>query len=137
MPRSPRKQPPPSGGYVATVTSGVLISLAVTIALLAHIRLKDELHRIESGISQLEEQLIKQKRENDRLQNDYDVLVSSDGLNKRLREMRLNLVMPGDGARVVLAEPTVEAPKNPPAVRDRTEVLSFRGIQPGRAHHRP
>lgn len=99
-----------SPGYASTVTSAVLVCFAVAVALLGHIRLKGELNRLDSEINRLDRRLAELRRSNNKLEMDYEVLVSPAGLSSRLREMRLNLVMPGDNARIVLPEPDAEPP---------------------------
>lgn len=93
------------GGYATIVTSALLVSGAVAIALLGNIRLKDELNRLETEIGRLDREVAARKRSNRRLLMDYETLVSSAGLNSRMQAMRLDLVMPGESARVILPEP--------------------------------
>ena len=117
-------------GYATTVTSGLLISLAVALALLGNIRLKDDLNRLEAEIGRLDRELAIRKRGNERLRMDYETLVSAEGLNQRVREMRLDLVMPGDDARIVLPEPPAESSTSrhatPSSVSDRLAMSNRR-----------
>lgn len=106
-----------SPGLASTMTSALLVCVAVAIALLGHIRFKGELHRLDREIAGMERALRDQRKTNARLQADYERLVSPLGLEARLREMRLPLVVPGDGARVVLREPVV-----PPAARPEADA---------------
>lgn len=101
--RSPRRAMAP------TVTSGLIVCIAVALALLGHIRLKAELDRLYTGIGRLDRELAEARRANEKLQVDLTTLTSPDGLGSRLRKLRLDLVMPGDDARVVLPEPGDEA----------------------------
>lgn len=97
-------------GVTSAMTSGVIICLAVAVSLLGYIRLKGELNRLDTDINRLDRQLAELRRSNHKLEMDYAMIVSPSGLNNRLREMRLFLVMPGENARVVLPEPQIEAP---------------------------
>ncbi len=107
MPRSPKK--PGRRGYAAIFTSALTVSLAAAIALLCNIRLKEELNRLETDIGRLDHQLALRKRINRKSRMDYETLVSSSGLNLRVQEMGLDLVMPDENARIVLPEPPIEA----------------------------
>ncbi|MCC7376993.1 MAG: hypothetical protein IT581_20200 [Verrucomicrobiales bacterium] len=100
-------------GITSAVTSGVMICLAVAVSLLGYIRLKGELSRLDTDINRLDRQLAELRRFNNKLEMDYAMIVSPSGLNNRLREMRLILVMPGDNARVVLPEPSGENAAEP------------------------
>lgn len=92
-------------GYASTMNSALLVCLAVAVAALGRIRLKSEENRLYSEISRLDYRVQELRRLNRKLQNDYETLTSSSGLHSRIREMRLDLVMPGEDARVVLPEP--------------------------------
>jgi hypothetical protein len=107
MARNPRKTS--RRGYASIVTSALLVSLSAAIALLGNIRLKGELNRLDTEIGQLDRSLGEQRRSNRKLRMDYETLVSSAGLSSRLQEMQLNLVMPGENARIVLPEPSPES----------------------------
>ncbi|MBL9138602.1 MAG: hypothetical protein JNK85_22225 [Verrucomicrobiales bacterium] len=96
-------------GITSVMTSGVIVCLAVAVSLLGYIRLKGELNRLDTDINRLDRQLSELRRANHKLEMDYATIVSPSGLNNRLREMRLILVMPGENARVVLPEPQVES----------------------------
>jgi hypothetical protein len=100
-------------GITSAVTSGIIICLAVAVSLLGYIRLKGELSRLDTDINRLDRQLVELRRANKKLEMDYATIVSPSGLNNRLREMRLILVMPGDNARVVLPEPRNDDPSAP------------------------
>lgn len=113
-------------GITSAVTSGVMICLAVAVSLLGYIRLKGELSRLDTDINRLDRQLAELRRFNNKLEMDYAMIVSPSGLNNRLREMRLILVMPGDNARVVLPEPSGENAAEP-AVGSR----SLHAVSPG------
>jgi hypothetical protein len=108
MARETRKKT--TGALAPTVTSALMICLAAALALLGQIRLKADLHRLYSGISNLDRQVAQVRRLNHKLEVDYEMLTSSAGLNNRLRDLQLNLIMPGDNARVVLPEPKVDPP---------------------------
>ncbi len=108
MARETRKKN--SGALAPTVTSALMICLAVALALLVQIRLKADLHRLYTGISALDRQVAQVRRMNHKLQVDYEMLTSPAGLNNRLRDLQLNLIMPGENARVVLPEPRVDPP---------------------------
>ncbi|MCC6232056.1 MAG: hypothetical protein IT580_05400 [Verrucomicrobiales bacterium] len=108
MARNPRRTPAP--GYTSTIASVVLICISVALALLAQIRLKDELNRLDRDLSKLDRQITEQRKLNQKLVSDYQFLVSSSGLENRVREMRLSLVMPTEDARVILPEPISEPP---------------------------
>jgi hypothetical protein len=115
-----------NSGYASTMNSALLVCLAVAVAALGRIRLKSEENRLYSEISRLDYRLQEMRRLNRKLQNDYETLTSSSGLNTRIREMRLDLVMPGEDARVVLPEPPggeglVQsiAARPPPSLLDR------------------
>ncbi|MBX3745038.1 MAG: hypothetical protein KF833_06985 [Verrucomicrobiae bacterium] len=97
-------------GYASTVTSGLLVCFAVAVALLGYIRLKGDLHRMETELGNLDRTMARLKRDHERLHLDYETMVSSAGLDQRVRAMRLNLVTPGESARVVLPEPPRELP---------------------------
>src|SRR5690606_38156402 len=105
--RSSRRVPVATG-LGSTVTSMVLVCLAAGAALLGYIRLKAELGRLEMEIGAVDRELMARRRSNEKLRADYEALVSSDGLNRRIIAMNLDLVMPGENARVVLSEPAVE-----------------------------
>lgn len=107
MAREPRKKKP--GALGPTVTSALMICLAAALALLVQIRLKADLHRLYTEISALDRQVAQAKRANHKLRVDYDMLTSPAGLNNRLRDLQLNLIMPGEDARVVLPEPRLDA----------------------------
>jgi hypothetical protein len=92
-------------GYASTVTSALLVCVAVAVALLGHIRFKGELHRLDRENGKIEFALKEQRRLNAELEADYDTLVSPRGLEARLRELNLNLIVPGGASRVVLREP--------------------------------
>ena len=108
MSRNPRR--PRSPGYAATIASVAVICVSVALALLAQVRLKDELNRLDRDISKLDRQINEQRKQNQKLQADYQFLVSSVGLNHRVRDMQLSLIMPREDARVILPEPLVEPP---------------------------
>jgi hypothetical protein len=130
MARNPRRTP--SRSLATVVTSGLLISPAVGVALLGHVRLKGELNRLEMEIGRLDRELAMRKRDNQKLRMDYETLVSADGLTQRLRAMRLGLIMPDDDARVVLSEPA--EPRSPPSGPGHRsgESLAFGGGNPRR-----
>lgn len=107
MARSSNK---PSSSLVPTVSSALLVCLAVAVAALGRIRLKSEENRLYTDINRIEAQIQEVRRLNRKLQGDYEILTSSAGLTARVREMNLQLVMPGDAARVVLPEPGSRAP---------------------------
>ena len=102
-----------TGSLVPTMSSALLICLAVAVAALGRIRLKSEENRLYGDINRIEAQLQDARRLNRKLQSDYEVLTSSLGLNARMREMNLNLMMPGDAARVVQPEPGMGTPSAP------------------------
>lgn len=102
--RSVRK----AAGCASTVTSGLLVCLAVAVVLLGYIRLKGDLHRMETELGALDRTLARQMRDHERLRLDYETMVSAAGLDQRVRAMRLDLIMPGESARVVLPEPPRE-----------------------------
>ena len=108
MAREARKKK--SGALAPTVTSALMICLAAALALLVQIRLKADLHRLYTGISTLDRQVAQVRRLNHKLEVDYEMLTSPAGLNNRLRDLQLNLIMPGENARVVLPEPRVDPP---------------------------
>ena len=111
MPRDSRKA---SGvGFAPTMSSALLVCLAVAAAALGRIRLKSEENRLYSEINRLDTQVQETRRANRKLQIDYEILTSPSGLSTRIRDMRLNLVMPGDDARVVLPEPAADGPHPP------------------------
>ncbi len=97
-------------GYAPTVTSAVLICLAAAVSLLGHVRLKAELDRLYADITKLDRQTAEARRFNRKLQSDFETLTSPAGLSARLREMHLDLTMPGDDLRIVLPEPAAEPP---------------------------
>lgn len=97
---------PKGGGYASAVNSALVICVAVAVVALGRIRLKSEESRLYAEMNRLDYQLQETRRANRRLQIEYETLTSSRGLSARIRDMRLNLVMPGDDARVVLPEPT-------------------------------
>ncbi|MGE3312032.1 MAG: hypothetical protein AB7O66_18870 [Limisphaerales bacterium] len=99
-----------TGALAPTVTSALMICLAAALALLVQIRLKADLHRLYGGISALDRQVAQARRMNHKLEVDYEMLTSPAGLNNRLRDLQLNLIMPGENARVVLPEPRIEPP---------------------------
>lgn len=101
------------GGYASTMNSALLVCLAVAVAALGRIRLKSEENRLYSEISRLDYRLQELRRLNRKLQIDYEILTSPAGLNTRIREMRLDLVMPGEDARVVLPEPSASHAPSP------------------------
>ncbi len=111
MPRNPRR---PSHDYAATIASVALICISVALALLAQVRLKDELNRLDRDVTRLDRQITEQKKLNQKLQADYQFLVSSAGLTHRVRDMQLSLVVPAEDARIVLPEPTLEPPVSVP-----------------------
>lgn len=113
MSRNPRR--PAAHGYAATIASVAVICVSVALALLAQVRLKDELNRLDRDITRLDRQINEQKKQNQKLQADYQFLVSSAGLNHRVRDMQLSLIMPREDARIVLPEPLVEPPVPAPA----------------------
>ncbi len=118
-----------SGSLAPTVNSALLICLAVAVAALGRIRLKSEESRLYTEINRLDTQLQELNRSNRKLQIDYETMTSPAGLSGRIREMHLNLVMPGEDARVVLPEPSIgSAP--PTAVAGRTPG---RGVSPSLA----
>jgi hypothetical protein len=92
------------------VTSALLICVAAAAALLGNIKLRGELHRLDLEIGQLDRALAKQRKSNEKLQADYEVLTSSAELARRVEEMRLDLRMPGADSRVVLPEPILPSP---------------------------
>ncbi len=108
MARETRKKK--TGALGPTVTSALMICLAAALALLVQIRLKADLHRLYGGISALDRQVAQVRRLNHKLEVDYEMLTSPAGLNNRLRDLQLNLIMPGENARVVLPEPRIEPP---------------------------
>lgn len=108
MAREARKKK--SGALAPTVTSALMICLAAALALLVQIRLKADLNRLYTGISTLDRQVAQVRRFNHKLQVDYEMLTSPAGLNNRLRDLQLNLIMPGENARVVLPEPRIDPP---------------------------
>lgn len=120
MARESRKKKQKAGVLAPTVTSALMICLAAALALLVQIRLKADLHRLYNEINTLDRQVAQTRRVNQKLQVDYEMLTSPAGLHSRLRDLRLNLIMPGEDARVVLPEPRVEtspvlAPEMPDA----------------------
>ena len=100
MARESRKKKK-AGVLAPTVTSALLICLAAALALLVQIRLKADLHRLYNEINTLDRQVAQARRVNQKLQVDYEMLTSPAGLHSRLRDLRLNLIMPGEDARVV------------------------------------
>lgn len=88
-----------------TMSSALLVCMAVAVAALGRIRLKGDENRLYTEINRIESQVHEVRRLNRKLQVDYEILTSPAGLTTRIREMNLHLVMPGDGARVVLPEP--------------------------------
>lgn len=100
-------------GYATMLASAALVCLAVAVALLGHLRLKGEIYRMDAENSRLEHALVEARKTNVRLQNDYETLISPRGLEDRIRDMRLRLIMPGDVARVVLPEPRADEPAPP------------------------
>lgn len=94
-----------SASLAPTVSSALIVCVAVAVAALGRIRLKSEESRLYGEINRIETQLQELRRFNRKLQSDYETITSSAELNARVREMNLNLVMPGDAARVVLPEP--------------------------------
>lgn len=107
-----------AGTLGPTVTSALMICLAAALALLVQIRLKADLHRLYTDISTLDRQVAQVRRANHKLQVDYEMLTSPAGLNNRLRDLRLNLIMPGEDARVVLPEPRLDPPPVVPMFPD-------------------
>jgi len=124
-----------TGALAPTVTSALMICLAAALALLGQIRLKADLHRLYSGISNLDRQVAQVRRQNHKLQVDYEMLTSPAGLNNRLRDLQLNLIMPGDNARVVLPEPKVDPPMREPSVFPEAAVGSSKRPVEGLAWH--
>ncbi len=107
MARSAKKS---GAGFGSTVSSAIVICLAVAVAALGRIRLKTEENRMYGEINRLDGQLQELRRSNRKLQVDYEFLTSPAGLSARIKEMQLDLVMPGNDARVVLPEPGGEPP---------------------------
>ncbi len=127
MARSSRKV---GGGSLApTVNSALLICLAVAVAALGRIRLKSEESRLYAEINRLDTQLQELHRSNRKLQIDYETMTSPAGLSTRIRDMHLNLVMPGEDARVVLPEP--------PGESAAPTALAGTGMGAGVGHGRP
>ena len=98
----------PRPGYLSTVSSALVVCLAVGVVLLGRIRLKNEEARVYAEISQTEREIDALRRGNRKLLMDYETLTAPSGLVARIREMRLDLAMPGEDARIVLPEPQVE-----------------------------
>lgn len=126
-----------TGALAPTVTSALMICLAAALALLGQIRLKADLHRLYSGISNLDRQVAQVRRLNHKLEVDYEMLTSPAGLNNRLRDLQLNLIMPGDNARVVLPEPKVDPPLREAPVFPEAAVGYSRRSAGGLAWHPP
>jgi hypothetical protein len=128
-----------AGGYATVITSGLLVCLAAGVSLLGHIRLKAELNRLEGDVAVLERQLGERRAHNLRLSRDYETLISSAALDRRIQEMGLNLVMPGDGARVVLPEPDLDAghpEMNAPSARSHSQLAMREREEERRIHNR-
>lgn len=106
--KPPTRNPRPGGGYASTVSSALVICLAVGVVLLGRIRLKNEEARRYSEINRTEDALNQLRRFNLKLVSDLETLTSPAGLHARILEMRLDLSMPGDDARIVLPEPLGE-----------------------------
>ncbi len=102
------RRPPGGHGYASTVSSALVICLAVGVVLLGRIRLKNEEARLYSEINRTEFDVNELRRGNRKLASDLETLTSPAGLRARIREMRLDLSMPGDDARIVLPEPLAE-----------------------------
>ncbi len=92
-------------GYASAMSSAAVVCFAVAAVALGRIRLKSEESRAYAEINRLDVMIQDTRRANRKLQVDHEILTSPAGLSGRVREMRLNLVMPGDDARVVLPEP--------------------------------
>lgn len=118
--------------YAPTVNSAVLVCLAVAVAALGRIRLKSEENRLYSEINRVEFQIQELRRSNRKLQVDYEILTSPAGLSGRIREMRLDLVMPGEDARVVLPEPATDTPFPQALVLHPTGAAGQLALTPGR-----
>lgn len=101
-------QPRNGGGYGSAVSSALVVCLAVGVVLLGRIRLKNEEARLYSEINRTERELDDLRRGNRKLVSDFETLTAPSGLLTRIREMRLDLSMPGDDARIVLPEPVAE-----------------------------
>ena len=108
---------PPGVSYTSTVTSALLICVAVAIALLGNIRLKSEQSSLEVQIMRLERAIGDADKSNAKLQLDYEQLISQSGLDQRIRLMRLQLNLPGNDARIILPEPVSDTP--PPVMADK------------------
>lgn len=135
MPRE-RNRDRPRPGYAPTVTSAILICLAAAVALLGHVRLKAELDRLYADITKLDRQVADTRRNNRKLQIDYDTMTSPSGLSARIRELHLDLSMPLDDARIVLPEPTSEPPLPEPMsglIDPRTPRFAIQGQGGGAA----
>ncbi len=98
----------PRPGYLSTVSSALVVCLAVGVVLLGRIRLKNEEARVYAEISRTEREIDALRRGNRKLAMDYETLTAPSGLVARIREMRLDLAMPGEDARIVLPEPQAE-----------------------------
>ena len=84
----------PRPGYLSTVSSALVVCLAVGVVLLGRIRLKNEEARVYAEISQTEREIDALRRGNRKLLRDYETLTAPSGLVARIREMRLDLAMP-------------------------------------------
>lgn len=123
-------------GYLSAVSSALVVCLAVGIVLLGRIRLKNEEARVYSEISRTEREIDELRRINRKLVVDYETLTAPSGLYARIREMRLDLGMPGDDARIVLPEPIAE-PVLPAMVTGLPEAPEARAQLAPPAHGGP
>lgn len=95
--------------YLTTVSSALVVCLAVGVVLLGRIRLKNEEARVYAEISRTEREIDDLRRNNRKLTVDYETLIAPSGLLARIREMGLDLATPGDDARIVLPEPLADS----------------------------
>lgn len=91
--------------YSTVITSGLMICAVTAVALLTFTRLKAQGDRLGRQAATLERQWRTLQRENEVRLAAYLRLVSSDGVARRVREMKLDLEAPRVDARVTLWEP--------------------------------
>ena len=121
----------PGPGYGSIISSALVVCLAVGVVLLGRIRLKNEEARVYAEISRTEREIDDLRRLNRKLALDYETLTAPRGLAARIREMRLDLAMPGDDARIVLPEPGSEpATATPPGPRQLPESTGQAALNP-------